>query len=133
MQRSKRHRARAAAGRRRPARAVPDWIEAIRSRREAILAAWSHDERFVRVVDSSTWLEEIIGRAIEMGDGGGSSRPVPAFSHTIEAELEVGQIVGHYAALRDAIANEIDRDLPPGSRIGALLAVGRAIDEAVAA
>src|SRR5512135_1677065 len=108
MLRSKRFHARAHDDRSPTVHRAP-WGATIRLRRSLILAAWSRDVRFVPVADASMWLDDVIDRATQIDAGRGPSRPVPAFERTIE--VSIGEIVGHYAALREAIAQVLDRDL----------------------
>lgn len=127
MQRAKRLHNRPTRGS--PARAT--WIDAVRARRRTILAAWARDVRYVNAGDASALFDEVLARAVEIDRGSGASRPLPLL-RGVDSAVELGAVVGHCAALRDAVASVLDRELSP-ARLRALLAIGRAIDEAVAA
>lgn len=86
----------------------------------------------MNAIDSSRLLDDIIGRATALDAGRTPSRPVDTFEPAIEAGLEIAEIVGHHAALREAITCVVERDLSLTYRLRALRAVGRAIDDAIA-
>lgn len=111
------------------ARREAAWGDAIRDRRDEIQRAWSRDERFVSAPEAVRLLDDVIERAIALDAGRTPSRPIRA----IAPGLDIRHLVGHHAALRDVIANVVERELPAPSRLRALRALGRAIDDAVAA
>ena len=106
------------------------WVELLRGRRRAILAAWTDDERSAPVTEPAAWLDDAIAWAIEIDAG---RRPVGGDGPGVEAGLEVGQLVGAYAGLRDAITGVLEREPASPGRGRALRAIGRANDEIVAA